>query len=128
MEFITQHKDHPFFCYLPFNTPHSPMQVPDRFFEKFSHMDPKMRNRNPELESIPMTRAALAMCESIDWNVGRVLAKLDELKLAGPRSSYTSATTGRTVGAGTYRRRGKGRSEWASRPTLQCKVLPMCPD
>ena len=42
-----------------------------------------MRNRNPELESIPMTRAALAMCESIDWNVGRVLAKLDELKLAG---------------------------------------------
>ncbi len=59
------------------------MQAPDRFFEKFSHMDPKMRNRNPELESIPMTRAALAMCESIDWNVGRVLAKLDELKLAG---------------------------------------------
>ena len=59
------------------------MQVPDRFFEKFSHMDPKMRNRNPELESIPMTRAALPMCESIDWSVGRVLAKLDELKLAG---------------------------------------------
>ncbi len=29
-----------------------------------------------------MTRAALAMCENIDWNVGRVLAKLDELKLA----------------------------------------------
>src|SRR5439155_15108088 len=27
MEFITQHKDGPFFCYLPFNTPHSPMQV-----------------------------------------------------------------------------------------------------
>ncbi len=83
MEFITQHKDHPFFCYLPFNTPHSPMQVPDRFFEKFSHMDPKMRNRDPELESVPMTRAALAMCENIDWSVGRVLAKLDELKLAG---------------------------------------------
>ena len=29
-----------------------------------------------------MTRAALAMCENIDWNVGRVLKKLDELKLA----------------------------------------------
>src|SRR3989441_13006163 len=36
IEFITQHKDRPFFCYLPFNTPHSPMQVPDRYFEKFS--------------------------------------------------------------------------------------------
>src|SRR5438477_8477211 len=83
MEFIEQHKNGPFFCYLPFNTPHAPMEVPDRFFEKFSHMEPKLRNRDPELESIPMTRAALAMCESIDWNVGRVLAKLDELKLAG---------------------------------------------
>jgi len=45
-------------------------------------MQPKMRARNPELESVPDTRAALAMCENIDWNVGRVLAKLDELKIA----------------------------------------------
>src|SRR3989475_3052529 len=82
MDFIAQHKDGPFFCYLPFNTPHSPMEVPERFFEKFSHFDPKMRNRDPEREEIPMTRAVLAMCESIDWNVGRVLAKLDELKLS----------------------------------------------
>ena len=81
MEFIEQHKNGPFFCYLPFNTPHAPMEVPDRFFEKFSHMEPKLRNRDPERESLPMTRAALAMCENIDWNVGRVLAKLDELKL-----------------------------------------------
>ena len=36
IDFITQNKDRPFFCYLPFNTPHSPMQVPERFFEKFS--------------------------------------------------------------------------------------------
>ena len=82
IDFITQHKDGPFFCYLPFNTPHSPMQVPDRFFEQFEHADPKMRARNPKQEEIPMTRAVLAMCENIDWNVGRVLAKLDELKLA----------------------------------------------
>ncbi|MCX6638171.1 MAG: arylsulfatase [Acidobacteria bacterium] len=82
MEFIAQHKDRPFFCYLPFNTPHAPMQVPDRFFERFANFDPKMRARDPRQEEIPMTRAALAMCENIDWNVGRVLAKLGELKLA----------------------------------------------
>ena len=28
-----------------------------------------------------MTRAALALCENIDWNVGRILQKLDELGL-----------------------------------------------
>lgn len=82
MDFIAQNRDRRFFCYLPYNTPHAPMEVPDRFFEKFAHANPKMRNRDPERESIPMTRAALAMCENIDWNVGRLLAKLDELKLA----------------------------------------------
>src|SRR5262245_26773722 len=81
IEFITRHRDGPFFCYLPFNTPHSPMQVPDRFFEKFSHFDPPLRARDPRQEQIPMTRAVLAMSENIDWNAGRVLAKLDELKL-----------------------------------------------
>ena len=82
MDFIAQHKDRPFFCYLPFNTPHSPMQVPDASSRSFEHADPKMRGRDPQQEEIPMTRAVLAMCENIDWNVGRVLAKLDELKLA----------------------------------------------
>ncbi|MFB3828262.1 MAG: arylsulfatase [Bryobacteraceae bacterium] len=81
LDFIRQNRERPFFCYLPFNTPHSPMQVPDRFFEKFANLEPRMRARDPELESIPMTRAALAMTENIDWNVGRVLAELDRLKL-----------------------------------------------
>jgi arylsulfatase A-like enzyme len=83
LEFIAKQKNRRFFCYLPFNTPHAPMQVPERFFERFAHMKPEMWNRDPDRESVPMTRAALAMCENIDWNVGRVLAKLDELKIRG---------------------------------------------
>jgi arylsulfatase A-like enzyme len=82
MEFIARHKERPFFCYVPFNTPHSPWQVPDRFYEKFANFDPRSRARDPRQEAIPETRAALAMCENIDWNVGRVLARLGELKLA----------------------------------------------
>ncbi len=80
--FIEQNKDQPFFCYLPFNTPHSPMQVPDRFYKKFDDADLAMRNRDPNQEDIEFTRAALAMCENIDWNVGRVLETLEKLDLA----------------------------------------------
>lgn len=72
----------PFFAYLPYNTPHSPMQVPDRFWEKFKDRDLKMHNRDPKKEDIPHIRAALAMCENIDWNVGRILRKLEALKIA----------------------------------------------
>lgn|GEM_PF-2034009 len=50
LAFIDLNRDQPFFCYVPLNTPPSPFQVPDE------------------------TRSALAMCENIDWNVGRVTA------------------------------------------------------
>lgn len=82
LEFIDQHRDQPFFCYLPYNTPHSPMQVPERFYEKFRGAELPLRAADRREEDLETTRAALAMCENIDWNVGRVLAKLAELKLA----------------------------------------------
>ena len=78
--FIERNRERPFFCYVPYNTPHSPMQVPDRFYSKFDKADLKMLGGQGE--DIAHTRAALAMCENIDWNVGRILRKLDELDLA----------------------------------------------
>lgn len=82
LQFIETNRSRPFFCYVPFNTPHSPMQVPDRFFTKFANRDLKLRARSTDDENLNFTRAALAMCENIDWNVGRILQRLDELKLA----------------------------------------------
>lgn len=69
----------PFFAYLAYNTPHSPMQVPDRFWRKFEDKELTLHNREPGKEDPLHLRAALAMCENIDWNVGRILNKLDEL-------------------------------------------------
>ena len=68
----------PFFAYLPYNTPHSPMQVPDEYWERFKDRELTMRNRDPKKENLPHVRCALAMCENIDWNVGRILKKLEE--------------------------------------------------
>jgi arylsulfatase A-like enzyme len=82
MAFMEKNKDQPFFAYLPYNTPHSPMQVPDRWWNKFKDKQLEMHNRDPKKENIGHVRAALAMCENIDWNVGRILKKLDELKIA----------------------------------------------
>jgi len=81
IEFMEENRDQPFFLYLPFNTPHSPMQVPDRWYEKFAQMDIEMHATNSEEEDIEYTRAALAMCENIDWNVGRIVNTLKELGL-----------------------------------------------
>ncbi|HUU26930.1 MAG TPA: sulfatase-like hydrolase/transferase, partial [archaeon] len=69
--FIEKNSSRPFFCYLPYNTPHSPLQVPDRYFDKY-----KARGVDDELASI------YGMCENLDDNLGRLLGKLDELNLA----------------------------------------------
>ncbi|TAN36803.1 MAG: N-acetylgalactosamine 6-sulfate sulfatase [Verrucomicrobia bacterium] len=82
LQFIETHQQRPFFCYVPLNIPHAPMQVPDQFYTKFAEREVKLRGLNPAAEDLGFTRAALAMCENIDWNVGRILRRLDELKLA----------------------------------------------
>jgi arylsulfatase A-like enzyme len=76
------HDNQPFFAYLPYNTPHGPMQVPDRWWNKFKDKKITMHHRDPKKEDLGHLRCALAMCENIDWNVGRILKKLDELKIA----------------------------------------------
>jgi arylsulfatase A-like enzyme len=81
LRFIEKNQEVPFFAYFAPNTPHSPMQVPDRFYDRFRDANLKQRGENPQQENLEHTRAALAMCENIDWNVGRILDKLEELGL-----------------------------------------------
>ncbi len=81
INFMEKNRNNPFFLYIPFNTPHSPMQVPDKWWHKHKDHPLKMRHRDPKKEFEPHTRAALAMCENIDWNVGRLLDKIDSLGL-----------------------------------------------
>jgi arylsulfatase A-like enzyme len=69
--FIEQHKDEPFFLYLPFNAVHNPLQAPETYLSRFAGIKDQKR------------RTFAAMTAAMDDAVGRVLGKLDELKLAG---------------------------------------------
>lgn len=81
LEFIEKNNGEPFFTYLAYNTPHSPMQVPDRWWNKYKDVALDSTHRYGGKEDGDKTRAALALCENIDWNVGRIVNKLDSLKL-----------------------------------------------
>ena len=74
----------PFFAYVPYNTPHSPMQVPEEFWKKFAKKELKFSNQQQKesKKANNHKRCALAMCENLDWNVGRMLKQLEELKVA----------------------------------------------
>src|SRR4051812_13328245 len=69
----------PFLCYLAFNTPHSPMQVPEPYWKRFEKATLKLFGEKKE--DVNHTRAALAMTENLDDNVGRLLTALREQKL-----------------------------------------------
>ena len=88
LTFIENNRERPFFLYLPYNTPHSPMQVPDAYWNRFKNKDLKKRHPSSMANRIDHVRCALAMCENIDWNVGRVLKKLDDLNLADDTIVY----------------------------------------
>lgn len=70
IKFIKEHKDGPFFCYVPFNAPHSPFQVPDKYFEKYKSKG--LDNKNASV---------YGMVENLDDNIQRLLNTLDSLKL-----------------------------------------------
>ncbi len=82
LEFIDRNRSKPFFCYVPFTTPHSPWAAPERDWLRFKDKSITQRATDADKEVLDETRCALAMIENQDANVGRVLAKLDELKLA----------------------------------------------
>jgi arylsulfatase A-like enzyme len=82
LEFIEKNRDRPFLCYIPYNTPHSPWAAPVEDWERCKERPIPLRGQDGEREDLPVTRVVLAMTENLDRNVGRVLRRLDELKLS----------------------------------------------
>jgi len=81
IDFIEKNQEQPFFLYLPLNTPHSPMQVPDEYWNRFKDKNLEMQYQGDQSTTLTHTKAALAMVENIDHNVGRVTKRLKELNL-----------------------------------------------
>ncbi|WP_372775420.1 arylsulfatase [Mangrovibacterium sp.] len=89
LSFIEENKQEPFFLYLAFNAPHDPLQVPDEYYQMYKDLDPAAGFENDGRPFPAMTepmkekaRKVYAMVSNIDDNMGRLLAKVDELKLA----------------------------------------------
>ncbi len=80
LEFIEQHRAEPFLCWLAFNTPHSPWAAPAEDWARFKDQPIALRAAEGQ-ENLDQTRCALAMMENLDRNAGRVLQRLDDLKL-----------------------------------------------
>ena len=73
LKFIEANRKRPFFLYLPHYAVHTPIQAKKALIAKYKARKSDGGQKNP---------AYAAMIESTDEGVGRIMAKLDELKLA----------------------------------------------
>lgn len=94
VKFIEEHRDGPFFLYVPHFGVHSPFQAKAELTERFKDQPAAGGHRDPTYA---------AMIASVDESVGRILAKLDELNLSGNTLVIFSSDNG---GVGGYVREG----------------------
>jgi arylsulfatase A-like enzyme len=69
LTFIRRNQEKPFFLYLAYFAPHTPLELTKPYVDKFSSELPMRR------------RAALSLIANVDKGVARILAQLKELKL-----------------------------------------------
>tara|TARA_B100002052_G_scaffold277927_1_gene283800 strand:+ start:332 stop:1741 length:1410 start_codon:yes stop_codon:yes gene_type:complete len=70
VNFIDDNSDNPFFMYLSYNAPHTPLQATQRDLERNSHIDIEKR------------RTYAAMVSSMDDGIGLILDKLEEKNIS----------------------------------------------
>jgi len=88
IEFIEKNHNRPFFCYLAFNAPHTPLQVPEKYYNIYRDTDPsagfgKDSGPFPQMSEKDKedARRVYAMVTCIDENIGKLIDKLKELKI-----------------------------------------------
>lgn len=71
IEFVSSKKEdaRPFFLYLAYNAPHAPLEAPQEIIDQFKQIED------------PKRRIYAAMIKSMDSNIGRLLARVDELEI-----------------------------------------------
>ena len=69
-DYIREHAEEPFFLYLPFNAPHTPLQAPVAYWNELDHIDD------------PVRRTYFAMIAALDDAVGEILGAVKEAGIA----------------------------------------------
>ena len=113
INFIRHHQANPFMLMLNFREPHHPwMPVAETDWAPYKDLDPTIPNPDYPKLNVPlvkkMMREYLASVTSVDRNVGRLLAALDELKLSDNTIVIFTSDHGYNMGHNGIWHKGNG--------------------
>jgi len=94
VDFIERHRDQPFFLYLPHAMPHKPLAASEAFYKKSGH------------------GLYADVIHELDWGVGQVLAKLQELNLDERTCVLFTSDNGPWYGGSSGALRGMKSTGW----------------
>lgn len=107
IRFMHENKNDPFFCYLSYNTPHSPFQVPDEYFEQYIDL---VAEEDTAMHI--MNAAVYGMIKNIDDNIGRLMKNLADLDLE--ENTIVIFTSDNGPNTRRYNSHMKGRKAWVN--------------
>ncbi|MDX2443354.1 MAG: arylsulfatase [Bacteroidales bacterium] len=89
INFIRKHKNEPFFAYLSFNAPHTPLQVPEEYYAMYKNIEfdtSKYAIKGHPINQMDSNqqeaaRKVYAMVSNIDDNINQLFWELDNLGL-----------------------------------------------
>jgi arylsulfatase A-like enzyme len=86
LDFIQEHRDTPFFCYVPYTIPHTELLVPDdslsAYAGQFPEPNPYITESKHYQDQTHPRAAYAAMITRLDRSVGQIVTLLDQLDLA----------------------------------------------
>jgi len=99
-DFLEQKRNDPFFLYVPFSAPHTPFQVPEEYYDRFSEVEDENK------------RVYYGMISALDDAIMQITNKLDELGITentliffasdNGGATYTSATDNGILRGGKF--------------------------
>lgn len=100
LDFVEANAAKPFFLYLPYNAPHYPLQGPDHHaFRKDKPGFPQPHNP-PDMTAAQLGAAYIRMVETLDQDVGKVMAKVRALGLEVNTLVFFCSDNGPALGHG----------------------------
>jgi len=111
IKFIEQHRNAPFFVYLPTNVPHSPYLVAEEYSRPYV-----------ERGVAPSLAAFYGMITNFDRNMARLLTRLDELNLAENTVLVYLTDNGTSGGGFNVQMRGRKGSAYEGGHRVPCFI------
>lgn len=96
MNFVTENKDKPFFCYISTNAPHGPYNVPEEYYNIY---EKTIVNGKPINDGL---RRFYGMITNIDDNVKRMEEHLKKLKISDNTIFIFTTDNGTSAGRSSY--------------------------